>query len=151
MTKHEALKLLDHAKHPETRAALSEAAGFQPMTLKPVADAQRPAIRMPKPRTPNKGEAEYGALLRREWPYAQIEYEAVSLRLPSGTRYTGDWTVMPPTGRMVIVEVKGKYRLGSAAASARAFKEAAAAYPNIEFRHATKQEDGSWLVTKVNH
>jgi hypothetical protein len=152
MTKGEALKLLDDAKHPETRQALMLAAGFTPppppaMSAKP----SKPAIRMPKPRVPNKGEAEYGALLRKMFPYAHIEYEAVSLRLPSGTRYTGDWSIFPPTGRMLIVEVKGSYRLGSAAASARAFKEACAAFPMIEFHHVTKQEDGSWLTTKVNH
>jgi hypothetical protein len=151
MTKAEASKLLETAKHGPTREALAQAAGMPMLSPSVVAAAKSaPAIRMPKKRIPNQGEAEYGALLRKQFPYAHIEYEAVTLRLPSGTRYTGDWCVMPTTGRMLIVEVKGSYRLGSAAASARAFKEACAAFPNIEFWHVTKQEDGSWLATKVN-
>lgn len=104
---------------------------------------------MPKAPAPNKGEAAYSLILRSEFPGCQIEYEAVTLRLPSGTRYTADWAVWMPGARLLLVEVKGSYRLGSADRSALAFKSAVAAYPDIEFRHATKSQDG-WDITKAN-
>ena len=100
------------------------------------------AIRLPKQRKQSKAEAEYGRILQAEFIGCEVLYEAISFRLPSGTRYCPDWTVWHKRELVLIVEVKGGFRLGSAGASARAFKECIAAFPHLAFRHAHKTGDG---------
>lgn len=146
ITAHERKKWLEHAKDPQTRAALEASLGLAPPAPPAPTKPDRPAIRLPKRREPNQGEREYGRILSAEFPGVRVAYEAITLNLPSGTKYTGDWAVF--TAPLIIVEVKGTHRLGSAAASARAFKEAVAAFPEIQFRHATKMpETGNWNIT----
>lgn len=109
---------------------------------------EQPKIRMPK--IPNQGEFAYSQLLAREFPHLHIVYEGVSLKLPSGCNYRADWALWAGNAMVMLVEVKGKVRLGSAGKSSHAFKEAVAAYPAIIFRHATRS-DGEWNITEANN
>ena len=111
---------------------------------------KRPAIRMPAPTSENKNEAAYRRVLEIEFRDCDVRYEAIKLRLPSGTTYTPDFSIFQPSGRLLLVEVKGSYRLGSASKSAHAFKEAVSAFPEISFRHATASKDG-WIITNANN
>lgn len=99
-------------------------------------------IRLPKPSNMSKAEADYGRILCSEFRTAVIAFEPITLRLPSGARYTPDWIVWEGARIALAVEVKGAYRLGSASRSALAFKEAIAAFPHIRFRHAHKSKEG---------
>ncbi len=115
----------------------------------PELPTQRPHIRMPKPVKKSKPEAEYERLLEREFKGCRVRYEAYRLKLPSGTAYTADFSVTMADNRLLFVEVKGSFRLGSAARSALAFKEAAAAFPEHIFRHVTAEKVG-WSCVQVN-
>ena len=80
------------------------------------------------------------------------KFEAVTLNLPGGTKYTGDFLVSdwPIVGisRPVICEVKGSYRLKSHARAATAFKAACAIYPEFIFCWAEEQKKKDiWKVT----
>jgi hypothetical protein len=59
-------------------------------------------------------------------------FEAVSLRLPGGGRYTPDFMTVDD-GVVTFHEVKGSYRLGSQGRAFTAFHEAAAYYPMWRF------------------
>lgn len=113
----------------------------------------KPGIRIPKKREPNKTEAEYRWKLYGEFGHPggpwEIKYEAISFKLPGGL-YSPDWSVWRGNELILVVETKGAYRLHSAGASHRAFKEAAAAWPAIRFRYARKNKDGTWQTTELN-
>ena len=59
-------------------------------------------------------------------------FEAVTLRLPGGGRYTPDFMTIDD-GRVTFHEVKGSYRLGSQGRAFTAFHDAAAYYPMWRF------------------
>ena len=59
-------------------------------------------------------------------------FEAVSLRLPGGGRYTPDFMTIDD-GVVTFHEVKGSYRLGSQGRAFTAFHDAAAYYPMWRF------------------
>ena len=59
-------------------------------------------------------------------------FEAVTLRLPGGGRYTPDFLTIDD-GRVTFHEVKGSYRLGSQGRAYTAFHDAAAYYPMWRF------------------
>ncbi len=104
-------------------------------------DARKVAIRVKK-REPNKTEAEYN---RRQLG-GLGKYEAVSLRLPGGSRYTPDWATVGEGGRITLHEVKGAYKFGSHGRAATAFRECVAAFPEFSFVWAVRNADGSWSV-----
>lgn len=60
-------------------------------------------------------------------------FEAVSLRLPGGGRYTPDFMTIDDGGVVTFHEVKGSYRLGSQGRAYTAFHEAAACFPMWRF------------------
>ena len=68
-------------------------------------------------------------------------FEAVSLRLPGGGRYTPDFMTVDD-GVVTFHEVKGSYRLGSQGRAYTAFHDAAAYYPMWRFvwAHWTGEE-----------
>ncbi len=115
----------------------------------PVIATGKPQIRLPKFSQPNKTEAEYAELLKREFPEAQIIYEGITLHLPSGTRYTPDFTIWTKYFRQaqlaLVVETKGPHI--HSAASLRAFKEARAAFPFLKFRFCQKIK-GEWRIAE---
>ncbi len=93
---------------------------------------------------PNKTEAEYNRLHL----HGKGLYEAVTLRLPGGSRYTPDWVVMSDGGAVELHEVKGSYRFGSHGRAATAFREAVAAFPCFAFVWAVRGKDGAWSVKR---
>ena len=105
-------------------------------------------IRLAKAPKMNKGELAYHRLLQSEFPGREIRFEGISFRLTSGTRYTPDFTVWNGAELLLVVEVKGSFRLGSADRSALAFKETAAAWPFIRFRHASRA-GSEWRTTET--
>jgi len=104
-------------------------------------DGPKVAIRV-KRREPNKTEAEYN----RRYLGGAGKYEAVSLRLPGGSRYTPDWQSVGADGRVTFHEVKGSYRFGSQGRAATAFRECVAAFPEFDFVWAVRNSDGSWSL-----
>ena len=75
-------------------------------------------------------------------------FEAVSLYLPGGGRYTPDFMTVDD-GLVTFHEVKGAYRLNSQGRAHTAFFEAAAAFPMWRFVWATeraKKDGGGFAV-----
>lgn len=109
----------------------------------------KPAIRMPAPVKMSKPEAEYERILKIEFPMFEVRYEAITLKLPGGN-YTTDFVVMNANRIILMVEVKGSFRLGSAGRSHMAFKAAVAAWPHIRFRFAQRDKLGDWRTVESN-
>lgn len=100
----------------------------------------------PKGKEPNKTEKECGHILSFEYPGASVRYEAITLVLASGHRYTADWVVVLTTGEVVLVEAKnGAYRHASYGRSKLAFDSAKVEYPCFQFQWREKFKDG-WRV-----
>lgn len=95
--------------------------------------------------TPNRTEARYD----REALGGKGRYEAVTLRLPGGSRYTPDWMTVDD-GVVTFHEVKGDYRLPSQGRALTAFREAAAAFPMWRFVWATLERSGRWRVERLD-
>lgn len=127
-----------------TRQALQET--LQPAERVNVqVETPKPAKRAPTAITrkgPNKTEAEYN----RTMLDGRGRYEAITLRLPGGSRYTPDWAVFDANNKVTLHEVKGSYRFHSQGRALTAFREAVAAFPMFGFVWATKQKDGRWEV-----
>lgn len=93
---------------------------------------------------PNKTEAEYNRL----YLHGKGIYEAVTLRLPGGSRYTPDWVVIGDGGAVELHEVKGSYRFGSHGRAVTAFREAVVAFPCFGFVWAVRGKGGVWSVKR---
>ena len=124
--------------------------------LKRLMDAQRalkatgkeslPVRKDRKPKGPNKTEQ----LFNREMLGGLGQYEAVTLRLPGGSRYSPDFltSVFDPQEQRyetTVYEVKGSYKLGSHGRALTAFREARAAFPFLTFKWYEKQKGGGWI------
>lgn len=105
-------------------------------------DTQKPQIRIPKKREPNRTEAEWMSICERDNNAVHVLYEPFALRLPSGTKYTPDVVVVDALGAICCWEVKGSHIHGSGGRSKLALKEAAAAHPWLRFGFAQKIRDG---------
>lgn len=146
------------------RDAILAAANGAPAKARPLGDAdwfknspvpagpvkkRRPKTKMPAAKKISKTETAYGELLKREFRGKIIRNQDWTARLLSGVRYTPDFTVWEMTDRgpvlLLCVEVKGTYRLGSAADSRTKFLTAAVDFPEISWRHVQKTADG-WDV-----
>jgi hypothetical protein len=106
------------------------------------APGDKPAIRLPAARVPNKTEARFEWYARARWRPSWMEYEPLTLRLPSGTRYTPDYCARIATG-FYVFEVKGPHIHSEA--SLRSFKEARAAFPMWRFVFA-QWKGGEWRI-----
>lgn len=93
---------------------------------------------------PNKTEAEYNRL----YLCGKGLYEAVTLRLPGGSRYTPDWVVIGDGGKVELHEVKGSYRFGSHGRAVTAFREAVVAFPCFAFVWAVRGKGGVWSLKR---
>ena len=113
-----------------------------PSVVKEVKSSPEPPVHTGRRREPNKTEAEYN----RRFLGGAGKYEAVSLRLPGGSRYTPDWQSVGADGRVTFHEVKGSYRFGSQGRAATAFRECVAAFPEFNFVWAVRNADGSWSL-----
>jgi hypothetical protein len=116
------------------------AVGSPPITPEP-SKGKAVAIHA-KRREPNKTEAEYN----QRYLGGAGKYEAVSLRLSGGSRYTPDWQSVGADGRVTLHEVKGSYRFGSHGRAATAFRECVAAFPEFNFVWAVRNADGTWSL-----
>lgn len=106
----------------------------------------RPPITMVKRNEQSSAERRFNA----DFLEGRGKFEAVTLHLPGGSKYTGDFLVTcPQIGMPVICEVKGSYRLQSHARAATAFKTACAVYPEFTFCWAEQEKGGfnRWKVT----
>ena len=91
------------------------------------------------PKGPNNTEA----LFNRDILAGQGVYEAVTLRLHGGSRYTPDWMLVDnESGRVHLFEVKGSYRLPSEGRALTAWREARAAFPMFRFHWAVRTNAG---------
>jgi len=95
-------------------------------------------------RAPNKTEAEYNRL----YLAGRGLYEAVTLKLPGGSRYTPDWMTFEGDA-VTLHEVKGAFRFGSQGRAFTAFRECAAAFPCFAFVWACRGKGKTgWTVTR---
>lgn len=99
-----------------------------------------------KPKGPNKTEQRFN----REVLGGEGRYEAITLRLPGGSRYTPDFltALFDPLTHQYdthVYEVKGTYRLGSHGRALTAFREARSAFPFLSFHWYERQKDGTWM------
>jgi hypothetical protein len=143
-----ALEKMAESASPTMRANIQAAlAGPRPPAgpAAPPPSAEKPKTRMPAAKKVSKTEAAYGELLRREFPGKIIRNQDWTARLLSGVRYTPDFTVWDGSTLLLCVEVKGSYRLGSAADSRTRFLTAAVDFPEVQWRHVQKTADG-WTV-----
>lgn len=97
-------------------------------------------------RRPNKTEAEYATKVLRG---LDARYEAVSIRLANGHRYTPDWVVFEGGRPAECHEVKGAHRFGSHQRARLAFDQAAAEWPGVRWVWAERRGDGTWRVREV--
>lgn len=115
--------------------------------IAPATSKAKPQIRIPKPRKMTKCEEECERLLQIIYPAAMgfvVFYEPWTFKLPSGTRYTPDFVVMDGNRIYEVTESKGPKILNGH--TIRAFKEAKAAFPALNFVFRQKMEDG-WATT----
>jgi len=110
-------------------------------------------IRLPKLPQPNKIEAEWIELCKREHPCATVLYEPFTLRLKDGSRYTPDVLAVVPDdpphnldggNELICYEVKGPYEHNDRWKIK--FKQARAAFPWIRFRIAKKTDKSIWSI-----
>jgi len=111
-----------------------------PAVVKPA--EKRPAIRIPGAPLPNKTERRFEQYALARWTPCWLSYEPMTLRLPSGTRYTPDW-FMCIKDVFYVVEVKGPHIHNSR--SLHAWKEAKVAFPYWRFVFA-QWSGGEWLL-----
>ena len=128
-------KLLSHA---------SEA--FKRMNARKLEEAQRPKkrggnreIEGKRRKRENQTEREFNRTVLN----GRGTFEAITLHLPGGSRYTPDYIVWED-GHCVAYEVKGSYRLPSEGRALTAFREARAAFPDISFRWFARSKLGGY-------
>ena len=104
---------------------------------------EKPDRKDRKPKGPDKTEQ----LFNREMLGDLGMYEAITLRLPGGSKYTGDWvtSVFDPQTQQyetTVYEVKCPYRHASHGRALTAFREARAAFPFLTFKWFERQKGG---------
>ena len=90
----------------------------------------------------SKTEAEYARTHLSGIPY---KYEGVTFRMSNGHRYTPDF-VWWEVDKMVCVEIKGSYRLGSYQRSRLAFDQCKAEFTSVSFRWCERKTNGEFCV-----
>jgi len=93
----------------------------------------------------NKTEARFLS----EVLHGEARFEAVTLKLEGGSRYTPDF-VTREEGVTVFYEVKGAFRLGSEGRAHTAFYEAASQFPWCRFVWAVLRKGGKWDIKTVD-
>lgn len=111
---------------------------YKPVSVRPVEPRNLREYRMTEP------ERKFNA----EFLKGRGLYEAVTLRCPSGSRYTADWFFVDGDAP-VLVECKGGHRLGSEGRARTAFMEAASFFSHI-FRFVwAVYNKGKWEIKMV--
>lgn len=129
---------------------------FQRTFGKPTVTVGKVGTRLPKLPQPNKIEAEWIELCKREHPCAAILYEPFTLRFPDGSgSYTPDVVAVVPDNpphnhdggvELICYEVKGSYEHNDR--WKLKFKQARAAFPWMKFIIAKKGKDGNWTTSE---
>lgn len=135
---------LPEAYRAQARRQLAAAAARLDLKRK----AEPPATRPPRERIgrgPNATESDFNS----RFLDGRGLYEAVTFRLPGGSRYTPDFAVWDAEGRLTVYEVKGAYRLPSEGRALTAWREARAAFPLVRFRWFQKEPNG-WVERHTN-
>lgn len=129
------LKRSGRQQPSDSRLAPSLRAGDQ----KPVAGRAAPKKRPSK----TKAEAEYELILKAEHPEARILFQAYTLKLAFDCRYTPDFSVVHPDGRVDMHESKGNYIYEKALNKPRI---AARMFPQHKFFLAQKSKEHGWTT-----
>jgi hypothetical protein len=95
-------------------------------------------------RHPNGTEGEFRLYIAEHFRVGAL-FEALTFRLPGGSRYTPDWVTFGPDKQITCFEVKGSYRLGSHGRALTAFRECRAVFPMVKFRWFEKQKGGGFV------
>lgn len=108
------------------------------------ATAERAMLTVQKPcsgkrRMPNKTEEAFN----REELSGTGQYEAITFRLPGGSRYCPDWYVYE-AGIHMVFEVKGAYQFGSHGRAWTAFNECRHHFTGFRFFWFTRTKDKQW-------
>lgn len=99
-----------------------------------------------KRKQPNKTEARYRDTYLRADDY---RYEALTITMANGHRYTADWCGFAAFGQLHLIEIKGGYKLPSYQRSRLAFDQARIEFPQILFTWAV-WSGGKWHVENYN-
>lgn len=128
---------------PSLQAQVREKLGMELPGLPPA--ATKTVGRVAK--TPNKTEADYRRQVLDTNPAIRaVVYEGLTFRMANGHRYTPDWVCVDSSGRLICIEVKGAYRLGSYQRARLAFDQAAVEWPSITWLWAERR-GAEWCVT----
>lgn len=131
--------------NPDLRRRIEESlAKLRPVPIPATTPAPRQMVTAAG-KKPNKTEELYN----RTQLGGNGRYEAVTFRLPGGSRYTPDWVTFDPAGRMVCHEVKGSFRFASQGRAATAFRECVAAFPDVVFVWG-RFKDRDWQIQTFN-
>lgn len=96
------------------------------------------------PKGPNRTESEYGLILKAKFPGSNVRFEAYTLKLADGCRYSPDWSVEHPDGTLEFHEVKGPFIYSKSLTKPRT---AAELFPQ-RFTLAQKLKSG-WEITPL--
>jgi len=88
-------------------------------------------------------EREYQAILHVRYGFEHVHFEALTLRLRNGHKYTPDF-VVNIHNHLLLVEVKGAYRMHSHGRAKLAYDQAKLDWPMFDFEWVTKQKGGGW-------
>ena len=108
-------------------------------------DTEKPAS---GPKFKSKAEAAYAQMLearKRTGEIADWRYEAITLKLAEGVRYTPDFLLADHDGEMTLVEVKGGYIRDDARIKLRV---AAGQFPGFAWYLAVCSK-GAWVVERL--
>lgn len=113
-------------------------------------EAKSVNVDVPKRGKPNKTELEFSRMLSFRYPGCIPRFEAVTVTLDNGHRYTPDWCLRLPTGELLCVEVKARgkngFRHPSYGRARLAFDQALIDFPMFKWAWAEKHA-GIWTVT----
>lgn len=125
--------------------------GCKPHPTEPVTNPSKPSsksscgIRITAKRQMNDNERKYQADILK----GAGMFEAITMKLPGGSRYTPDFCTFDTEGRLTVHEVKGDYHLHSHGRAVTAFKECAAHFPHVTFVWAA-YFNGVFHIQKIN-
>lgn len=106
----------------------------------------QPAKSQPAPKAKAGGPTKTELEARRMHCPHDARFEAITLRMANGHRYTPDW-VWWQDGRLHCLEAKGSYKLGSYQRARLAFDQAKVEFPDVQWIWAERRKDGSWKVS----
>ena len=140
-----AIKLSDLPPH--VQAQIQRKLDAEKQATKPPSEPgvkPEPKSHRAAPKGPTKTEAAYRLeILDRNPAVRVVGFEAITVRLANGHRYTPDWCFVAGD-RLHLVEVKGSYRLGSYQRARLAFDQARIEHPWAVWIWAERTKEGGW-------